>query len=282
MIKQRVGELALIIGCMTALAWLALVPRLEAQSLANVVTSPSASALVVTQAAESPALVHTAEITFTPAFTTYLPLVSSFIVLPPAGIHGQVTYQGAPITNVEIQLILWHKTGNGWASSSGDTLYTSTDADGRYQFATADSLDADQKYTVRFMNTTHDARFLEMWQSIGLYTYTAGQVLAGGDFEIAEMLYLSPSYGAYVSLPVTFQWQLRTGAPSDSYVLEMYKPNNSTIWFDTPKLGYTGTYLMNSLPTGFTTGVQYGWYVWVYGPGDSYGITNQYGAITFH
>jgi hypothetical protein len=87
-------------------------------------------------------------------------------------------------------------------------------------------------------------------------------------FEIAEMVYLSPSNFANVGLPVAFQWLPRIGSSSDDYVFELFRPNEAVL-FRTPGLGYTGTYTLNSLPVGFTTGMQYGWYMWVYGPGDS-------------
>jgi hypothetical protein len=275
MSKQRSMWLAIIISSMVLLVGLAMSPWSGVR--ANDLSSGSATTL----AEGTTVLAHTAGITFTPAYTAYLPSIVNFQPQPLAGIYGRVTYQGAPIDNVEIRLLLWTHYAGGWASSSGDTLYTSAQAGGHYQFTTARSLDSNQKYTVKFQNTANDTRFLASWQSTSVYTYTAGQVLPGGDFEIAEMAYLSPANGANVGLPVTFQWQPRVGASTDTYLLELFKPNESLL-FRTPRLGYIGSYTLNSLPTGFTTGVQYGWYVWIYGPGDSYGFTNQYGWVTFH
>jgi hypothetical protein len=224
-------------------------------------------------------LARTADITFTPAYTAYVPVVINTVPLQPAGIYGQVTYQGAPIDGQEILLQLCNHSGNSWTCSAKDTFFTQSG--GYYQFTTAASLGSNQRYVVVFKNTSHDARFLTEWRSFGFDTYTAGQILAGGNFDIADMVLLSPPDMANVSLPVTFEWQPRPGAPSDTYRLELYRPNDFLL-FDTPKLGYVGSYTLNSLPTGFTTGVQYGWYVWLFGPGDSVGYTDQYRRITFH
>ncbi len=280
--QQQSSWLLMVIGSVMLLVGLAIAPGSNAQ--ANELSAETARAHVaplVVQKAKTAGLAYTADITFTPAFTAYLPLVSNYLVLPPAGIYGQITYQGAPLDGVEIQLVLWHKAGNSWFSNSWETLYALTQLGGRYQFTTAVSLNSDQKYSVRFRNTANDTRFLNQWTGSSIYAYTAGQVLAGGDIELAEMVYLLPANHANVGLPITFQWQLRTGSPSDNYVLELFKPNEAVL-FRTPQLGYAATYTLNSLPAGFTTGVQYGWYIYVYGPGDSYGLTNQYGWVTFH
>jgi len=281
---KQFGWLMLIVGTTLVFVWLVIAPALGAR--AHETASVSAVTLDLSSApirqVKTVGLTRTTDITFTLAYTAYLPLVSNVRPLQPAGIYGQVTYQGTPIDGLEIQLLLWNHVGGGWTSSSGDTLYAATQAGGQYQFTAASSLGSDQKYTVAFKNTANDPRFLASWRSSSIYTYTAGQVLAGGNFEIAEMEYLSPADNANVGLPVTFQWQPRIGSSSDSYMLEIFKSNSSTPWFDTPRLGYVGNYTLNSLPAGFTTGEQYGWYVWIFGPDDSYGLTNQYGWVTFH
>ncbi|HTP11748.1 MAG TPA: hypothetical protein VMP08_26020, partial [Anaerolineae bacterium] len=196
--------------------------------------------------------------------------------------YGQVTYQGVPIDSQEILLEPCDHIGNGWTCWLSSSLSTSTQSGGYYQFTTSASLGNDQKYVVLFRNTTNDSRFLAEWRSFSIYSYTAGQVLPGGDFDIADMVLLSPSDTANVGLPVTFQWQTRIGALSDVYMFELYKPNDLSVDFTTPKLGYAGSYTLNTLPAGFATGVEYGWYVWLFGPSDSIGYTNQYHRITFH
>jgi hypothetical protein len=272
-------QLMLIVGALSlAFAWVLIMPTPDARAgtpgAVSAVTLNPASALE--HQAETVRLGYTADITFTPAYTTYLPLIVNVFPPPPAGIYGTVTYQGIPIDGLGIELLLCNPTTTG--RSCLWTLHTTTQWGGRYQFLTAASLGSNQTYFVLFSNPANDARFLT-WYSFSLYAYTAGQTLAGGDFDVADMVLLSPSDMADVGLPTTFEWQQRLGAPSDSYIFGLY---TSGKWWPTPELGHVGNYTLGTLPAGFTLGVQYFWGVWVLGLGDSIGYTNQIREITFH
>lgn len=281
--SKRLVWLMVVLGSVMLFAGLARASRPSAQACE--LTGNTANLPLVhpgTQSVALSPLTHTADITFTPAYTAYLPSVSNFYTPPLAGIYGHVTYQGVPMDAVEIRLQLWTHYASGWQSSSSDDRYTTTGVSGLYQFTTAASLGTDKRYTVQFRNTANDARFISTWRCSGIYTYTAGQVLAGGDIELANMVYLSPANNANVGLPVVFRWQPRVGAPTDNYMFELHMLADPWGVFQSPRLGYSGTYTLTTLPAGFTTGTQYGWYIWIFGPGESVGYTNQYGSVTFH
>ncbi len=221
-------------------------------------------------------LSHTADITFTPAFTSYLPLIAK----PPAGIFGKVTYQGAPASGAWIQV--WHcnVVSTGWACLEAPQ-YTTSGPDGIYQFTTAPTLGSDQVYAVQFYNNFNDSRYLYLWNSFPIYSYTAGQAVSGGDFDIADVTLLSPTDAITIGLPVTFQWLPRSATPSDSYQVELMKLDTEIGWYRTPHLGYVNSYVLNSLPADYTFDVKYGWEMWVYSPDGGNGLSRQHRTVTF-
>jgi hypothetical protein len=79
------------------------------------------------------------DITFTPAFTVYLPAVLKMI----PGIYGKVTYQGTSVSGLKVQLL-----DNLGTKVSTVTMQT----DGGYLFAGVPSLPTGQTYWVRYFN----------------------------------------------------------------------------------------------------------------------------------
>jgi hypothetical protein len=171
--------------------------------------------------------------------------------------------------------------------SSGSTVLTAaTGADGSYTFANAPTLSAGQEYYVRYNNgddgNFSDPRYLALWQSYAIESYTAGTSVAGGEFDIANIPLVSPSPGAWVPLPQTFQWTRRTATTTDSYEFNLFDPSDSDPWWWTdPALGYVGSYTLSSLPSGFFPGTSYEWNVWVYGPDGGIGISYYTWMVTF-
>ncbi len=199
---------------------------------------------------------------------------------PSGGIHGQVTYQGSPIPGIYLALRFYN--GSSWSTA----LTTVTQADGTYEFTGASSLTSGQKYYVLYDNgdngNTKNSNYLAIWGSFDITSYTAGDSVAGGDFDIANIPLASPSHGATVALPYTFQWTRRTATSSDSYEFNLYDPGDYDPWWWTdPSLGYVGSYTLSSLPSGFSTGTEYGWNVWVYAPDGGWGISYYYRTVTF-
>ena len=125
-------------------------------------------------------LSYTTNITFTPAFTTYLPLVVNL----PAGIYGRVTYQGNPIGGIELTL-QWFV-----ASDFYTVLTTTTQSDGSYMFTNAPDLAPSTGYAVRYMNDGNP-------QYLGYYysTFLGYSQGPGGDFDIANIVSVSLPIG---------------------------------------------------------------------------------------
>ncbi|MGC9336441.1 MAG: hypothetical protein ACP5JJ_20070 [Anaerolineae bacterium] len=198
---------------------------------------------------------------------------------PSKGIHGQVTYQGAPVAG--INLALRFHDGSSW--STADTA--ATQADGTYSFTDAASLSSGQRYYVSYQNgdygNTSDPNCLAFWGSFDITSYIAGGSVAGGDFDIANIPLVRPDPGATVTLPQVFEWERRSATTSDSYEFNLFDPDDLNPWAWTEPLGYVNGYTLTSLPSGFSTGTEYGWNLWVYGPEGGAGASYYYRTVTF-
>ncbi|MBI5568246.1 MAG: hypothetical protein HY870_25355 [Chloroflexi bacterium] len=209
--------------------------------------------------------------------------VQSFIVTQPPSdtIHGQVTYQGYPIAGVRVSLEHCHNMGTYW---SCDQLKqsTSTEADGSYQFPMAESLGANEKYFVRFLNygNTADPDYVGAWDSSPIYSYIAGQAVSVASFDIATVPLVAPAGGITTGFPRAFQWTLRATSPSDSYQLELWDAATETVVWSSPLLGYVSSYSLTSLPAGFTLGEQYVWHVVIHKDGGR-GVSYEFRYLTF-
>ena len=208
-----------------------------------------------------------------PIRQVYLPLISKPIIL---GINGHVTLNGVAASGVPLDLRFYN--GSAWSTFAS----TTTGANGSYSFLTAPSLGSGQKYYVRYLNSADTSR-LSLWQTRVLTSYNAGTNVAIGDFDIANFIQTSPASGATVALPYLFQWNVRPSTPTDSYQFNLFNPFSSDgqpSWWTSP-LGYVGSYSLNSLPTGFNPGTQYGWYVAIFSPDGGYGEPYYYRRVTF-
>lgn len=141
------------------------------------------------------------------------------------------------------------------------------------------SLGADQLYYVRYGPNTADPRYLYDWYGPDITSYTAGESVPGGDFDIANVELLSPDSGAVVTLPTTFTWR-RRGLAGDSYGWSLFDPAGDDWWW-TGDLGDVSGFTLTGLPEGATYGKEYGWDVWVFRGPDSYGSSFYYHAVTF-
>lgn len=178
---------------------------------------------------------HTADITFTPAFTAYLPVI---VNSPPSipGIYGQATYQGTPIGGIELTL-QQHINGSFYP-----VLTTTTQSDGRYLFTNVPDLAEFTAYVVRYMNDGNP-------QYLGYYysTFLGYSQGAGGDFDIANIVLVSPPNGATVALPYTFQWVPRSDTPSDNYSVVL--ACRTADWRYIHPVGYTGNFYLDHAPS---------------------------------
>lgn len=188
------------------------------------------------------------------------------------GIHGRVTYQRAAAPAIELQLRFY----DGAKTTTAAT--TTTDSEGRYRFPSAASLDSGQEYWVRFRSPDNPL-YVARWQTASITAYTSGSTVSGGDFDIANVILLSPPDDATTALPVTFTWQQR-GIPGDTYRLAFYDLDTDDYWY-TADLGNVGSHTVTSLWPDAVYGRKYGWVVWVFKGPDSFGESYYYREITF-
>ncbi len=256
----------------------------RASDAANFSTSKIDRQTLFTHRSQSVDLSYTADITFTPAFTTHLPLISNFIPRPPAGIYGQITYEGIPIGGIELKLNRCFRVGTDtdWSCFGAYAQYTSTLADGSYQFPAASSLGAEQKYYVKWYNgynSSGNPNYVSEWHGPDILTYTAGQIVRGGSFDIANTLLLSPTNATTVGLPAIFRWARRAATPSDSYRVLLMGTTDASYW-QSPLLGYVESYTLTNLPSNFTAGTRYAWLIEI-NTSDGMGFSHEGRTITF-
>lgn len=203
---------------------------------------------------------------------SFLPLISR----PQPGISGHVNENGLPAAGVSLELLFYN--GFSWSTYATQT----TDAGGNFKFTNVPALNPGQSYDVRYSNTSDTSGRLWVWWTRELTSYSPGDAVEIGDFDIADIALLSPVDGATVSLPYSFRWTPRPATPSDQYEFNLYDFDESGPYFFTdPPLGYVGSYTLGSLPEGFASGVPYGWEVWVYSPDGGSGISYELRLVTF-
>jgi hypothetical protein len=188
------------------------------------------------------------------------------------GIHGQVTYEGAP---ADVELSLRFNDGTGWSTAAT----TSTGADGRYRFAGVASLDAGEKYQIVYGINSTNEDYLYAAYGFELSSYTAAQSVSGGDLEIANVPLGGPGAGATVALPVTFTWQ-RRGIVGDTYEFILLDVRTGTSW-TLGNLGDANQFVLTTLPAGAAFDHEYRWYVRVHRPSGTYGDSFRYPTVTF-
>ena len=198
-----------------------------------------------------------------PTWQIYLPLVLRYRPLPPEGIYGRITYLGTPVSGHQIELELCDRqhTSN-WLCTTSQTVLTQLD--GSYQFTTATTLGVNQKYEIDFYNYPDYGRgnpsYLGVATGPDILSYTAGQTMPGGTFDVADVPLLEPTDGITTGLPVVFRWTPRVIGPSDSYQVSIWNANDESIYFLSPFLGHVGSYTLRSLPANFTPGT-YAWLI---------------------
>ena len=196
------------------------------------------------------------------------------------GIYGHVSYNGSDASG--IYLVLRHYNGSEWVTEGSAVA---TDSNGDYMFTGAPTLGSGEVYYVRYENGNNGnldvTDYLSAWYSFQLSSYTAGTSVHGGDFDIADIVQVSPDSSATVTLPQTFTWTRRSATTSDSYAFNLYDPDDSNTEYESEKLGYVDNYTLNSLPSGFVYDKQYAWYVKAYAPDDGFGYPYYARYITF-
>ena len=200
-----------------------------------------------------------------PVTPTPTPTVTRVPTLTPtapasSGIYGRVTYHGMPAPHLFLTLSHWD--GANWTTRD----VTVTETDGRYTFADAATLGAGEIYSVDYENTPGQPNpgpsYLWSWSGNRIAAYIAGQSVAGGDFDVADIPLVSPADGASVTLPSTFCWASR-GIAGDNYRLVLWYPDEDDT-VATAYLGDTSCVVLTELPSGWPSGASYRWWVRVY------------------
>ena len=190
---------------------------------------------------------------------------------PNNGIYGKVTYKGASAAGIALALRHWD--GSSYTTQSS----TTTDSDGRYRFTDAPTLPAGHRYYVRYTNGSN-SNYVSGWHNPDINSYSAGDNVAGGDFDIANVALLSPTNGYSSTVPITFQWIMR-GISGDMYRWGMFDLSTGDGWI-TGDLGAVDKFTITALPSDANYGQQYGWYVAVYTGANSYGQSFYYSTFT--
>ncbi|HNB52736.1 MAG TPA: choice-of-anchor Q domain-containing protein, partial [Anaerolineales bacterium] len=204
-----------------------------------------------------------------PLSSIYLPLVRR----ASAGINGRATLNGAPIAGVLLELRL--------IPTDSIVATTTTGSDGRYAFRNVPGLEPNQSYYVLYQNTQGTPGFLQAWETARLTSYTMGDEAAIGDFDIADIVLISPESGTSVSIPAPFQWLPRLGVPTDNYEFNLFDPNDYAPYFTAPSLGYVGSFTLDYLPEGFDPDTDYAWGIAIYGTDGGAGFSSTTRLVRF-
>ena len=251
----------------TSKTYLPLVVRLASTPGTGPTATPSQTPSAEPTAAptQTPTTEPTATPTQTPTPTrTNTPSANS-------GIYGKVTYKGASAAGITLALRRWD--GSSYTTQSS----TTTDSDGRYRFTDAPTLPAGHRYHVHYTNGSN-SNYVSGWYNPDINSYSAGDSVAGGDFDIANVALLSPTNGYSSTLPITFQWAMR-GISGDTYRWVMFDLGTGGGWI-TGDLGAVDKFTITALPSDANYGQQYGWYVAVYTGANSHGESYYYGTFT--
>lgn len=181
------------------------------------------------------------------------------------GIYGHVTQNGVNVSGILLQLRYYN--GSSWSTYTT----TNTDSNGDYSFSSAPSLANGEYYKVWYVNSTYVADRIWYWGTKIISTYSAGDNVHIGDFDIADVGDMSPEDEDTVSLEKDFEWDKRPNTPTDLYELNLFNPSGDEYWFST--VGDNNSHKVNCLPQGFNTGTDYGWYVGIYSPDGGYGYS---------
>ena len=101
--------------------------------------------------------------------------------------------------------------------------------------------------------------YLWSWSGNLIAAYTAGQSVAGGDFDVADIALVSPTDGASVTLPANFCWTPR-GIAGDNYRLVIWDVDEDKVAL-TDYLGEVPCATLTGLPSSWPSGREYRWYV---------------------
>ena len=201
---------------------------------------------------------------------------------PPRGISGRVSYQGTPVSGLNVQLEVCLIGGSCEVKERA-----ATDGNGLYDFPYAPTYNGAFAYQVTYRNGSQgdnppDSRYVLVWQEPPIFDYDYAQRVDGGSFDIGNVELSSPADNAVIPSPATFTWQSRgvqgdryqwfIDATFDSGSCDQQEPGTNTS-FEFSGLGC-------SIFPELSPNEPYAWYVVVHGEGGGSG-QSQMRTVTF-
>ena len=165
------------------------------------------------------------------------------------GIYGTVYFDGEPVRGARVYLTRFDYSSLEWDFLSEFI----TDQSGFYLFSNVDSLAQDQAYVVGFINGRFHPEYVIFWNGPIIKTYTEGDYVHGGDFDIKNVPLIGPKSGTVAEFPVTFTWGNR-GVEGDTYrvVIENAYPYLGIGGWSSPELGNVDSYTISTTPPGLS------------------------------
>lgn len=173
---------------------------------------------------------------------------------PPVYLTGKITYRGAAAVNQPVELRFYN--GSSYSTAASAT----TDTNGNYKLIPP-NLSSGQSMYVRWINTASNDAWLYVWYCDSISSTPTSDVTCSFDIQDIDLT-LSTQY---VYLPYTFKWTRRT-TTSDSYEYNLADYTDLDPWASSVLLGYVSSFTMGALPSTFSTGTTYVWWVNAYGP----------------
>ena len=198
---------------------------------------------------------------------------------PTVMIYGWVTLAGEPIADVTIELGLYETDLYVGAMDEA-----STDEEGLYSFwVDAGLLDPGQNYGVRYENAADTEGRLLYWHGYPFAPDAGDTTYPGGDFDIADIVLVTPDTSEPLPLPIIFAWLPRdlAWAPDDIYQLRIaWRVGEETIAAFTSDDLLDGQYTLAALPEGFEYNRPFEWWASVWGA-YGYGRSRQSNWVAF-
>ena len=166
------------------------------------------------------------------------------------GIYGTVYFDGEPVRGARVYLTRFDYSSLEWDFLSEFI----TDQSGFYLFSNVDSLAQDQVYFVQYRNGgPFDPDYVISWAGPIIETYTEGDYVHGGDFDIKNAPLIGPKPGTVAEFPVTFTWGNR-GVEGDTYrvVINNTYPYLGVGSWSSPELGNVDSYTISTTPPGLS------------------------------
>jgi hypothetical protein len=176
-------------------------------------------------------------------------------------IYGTVYANGSPKPAAPIILNFYDY--NTYAYKS---VWSITNGSGQYHFRGMSPLGSNQIYYSYYYGALGES-YIGYYYSPDLTSYSAGSSVMAGNLDISPLNLGTPNSTTGIPFPVNFTWTPRPTSPSETYQFYLYDTSDYNISYNSSDLGHVANFILSGLPTGFTTGYTYRWYVYAYGSG---------------